>query len=133
MVAGNLGLVRDKFTTSSGRQVDLEIYVDKGNEDKTAHAMESLKNSMRWDEERFGLEYDLDIYMIVAVDSFNMGAMENKGLFNSAAFADKDTATDANFLGIESVIGHEYLQLEWESGYLPRLVPVNFEGRAYCL
>ena len=111
MVAGDLGLVKDSFTTMSGRNVALEIYVDKGNENKTAHAMESLKNSMRWDEERFGLEYDLDIYMIVAVDSFNMGAMENKGLniFNSAyVLADKDTATDANFLGIESVIGHEY-------------------------
>ena len=73
--------------------------------------MESLKNSMRWDEERFDLEYDLDIYMIVAVDSFNMGAMENKGLniFNSAyVLADRNTAMDANFLGIESVIGHEY-------------------------
>tara|TARA_B100000925_G_C22009718_1_gene475647 strand:- start:2304 stop:4925 length:2622 start_codon:yes stop_codon:yes gene_type:complete len=111
MVAGNLGLVKDSYKTKSGRDVALEIYVDKGNENKTAHAMESLKNSMRWDEERFGLEYDLDIYMIVAVDSFNMGAMENKGLniFNSAyVLADKDTATDANFLGIESVIGHEY-------------------------
>jgi aminopeptidase N len=111
MVAGDLGLVKDNYKTASGRDVSLEIYVDKGNESKTSHAMESLKNSMRWDEKRFGLEYDLDIYMIVAVDSFNMGAMENKGLniFNSAyVLADKDTATDANFLGIESVIGHEY-------------------------
>lgn len=111
MVAGDLGLVKDHFVTKSGRNVALEIYVDKGNESKTGHAMESLKNSMRWDEERYGLEYDLDIYMIVAVDSFNMGAMENKGLniFNSAyVLADKETATDGNFLGIESVIGHEY-------------------------
>lgn len=111
LVAGDLGLVQDSYKTASGRDVDLRIYVDKGNESKCDHAMESLKNSMKWDEERFGLEYDLDIYMIVAVDSFNMGAMENKGLniFNSAyVLADKETATDANFFGIESVIGHEY-------------------------
>ncbi len=111
LVAGDLGLVQDEFTTCSGRKIDLRIYVDKGNEDKCGHAMESLKNSMKWDEERFGLEYDLDIYMIVAVDAFNMGAMENKGLniFNSAyVLAKPETATDANFMGIESVIGHEY-------------------------
>lgn len=111
LVAGDLALVQDEFTTSSGRTIDLRIYVDKGNEDKCDHAMESLKKSMKWDEERFGLEYDLDIYMIVAVDSFNMGAMENKGLniFNSAyVLAKQETATDDNFLGIESVIGHEY-------------------------
>ncbi|MCV5754859.1 M1 family aminopeptidase, partial [Escherichia coli] len=73
------------YTTMSGRSVDLEIFVDKGNLDRAGHAMTSLINSMKWDEERFGLEYDLDIYMIVAVDFFNMGAMENKGLniFNS--------------------------------------------------
>lgn len=111
LVAGDLGLVQDKFTTKSGRVIDLRIYVDKGNESKCHHAMESLKNSMKWDEDRFGLEYDLDIYMVVAVDAFNMGAMENKGLniFNSAyVLADKETATDENFYGIESVIGHEY-------------------------
>ena len=111
LVAGDLGLVKDTFTTSSGREVALEIYVDHGNENKCDHAMQSLKNSMKWDEERYGLEYDLDIYMIVAVDSFNMGAMENKGLniFNSAyVLADKETATDQSFLGVESVIGHEY-------------------------
>lgn len=111
VVAGDLACVRDVFTTKSGREVKLEIYVDKGNEDKCDHAMRSLKNSMRWDEEKFGLEYDLGVYMIVAVDSFNMGAMENKGLniFNSAyVLAKKETATDANFQGIESVIGHEY-------------------------
>jgi len=111
LVAGDLGLVQDSFKTMSGREIDLRIYVDKGNESKCHHAMESLKNSMKWDEERFGLEYDLDIYMVVAVDSFNMGAMENKGLniFNSAyVLADKETATDDNFYGIESVIGHEY-------------------------
>ncbi len=111
LVAGDLGLVKDEFTTMSGRKIALEIYVDKGNESKCGHAMESLKNSMKWDEETYGREYDLDIYMIVAVDAFNMGAMENKGLniFNSAyVLADPKTATDANFFGIEGVIGHEY-------------------------
>lgn len=111
LVAGDLGFIKDTYTTGSGRKVLLEIYCDKGNENKCHHAMESLKKSMKWDEERFGLEYDLDIYMIVAVDSFNMGAMENKGLniFNSAyVLANRETATDANFYGIESVIGHEY-------------------------
>ena len=111
LVAGDLGFIKDSFTTKSGRKVALEIYCDKGNEDKCHYAMESLKKSMKWDEDRFGLEYDLDIYMIVAVDSFNMGAMENKGLniFNSAyVLANPKTATDQNFYGIESVIGHEY-------------------------
>ncbi len=111
LVAGDLGSIKDTYTTKSGRKVALEIYCDKGNEDKCHHAMESLKKSMKWDEDRFGLEYDLDIYMVVAVDSFNMGAMENKGLniFNSAyVLANPKTATDANFYGIESVIGHEY-------------------------
>ena len=111
LVAGDLGFIKDTFKTKSGRSVALEIYCDKGNEDKCHHAMESLKKSMKWDEDRFGLEYDLDIYMIVAVDAFNMGAMENKGLniFNSAyVLADQKSATDANFYGIESVIGHEY-------------------------
>ncbi len=111
LVAGDLGMIQDSFTTKSNRKIDLRIYCDKGNEEKCHHAMESLKKSMKWDEERFGLEYDLDIYMIVAVDSFNMGAMENKGLniFNSAyVLAKPETATDDNFLGIESVVGHEY-------------------------
>lgn len=111
MVAGDFDVARDTFTTMSGRKVELEIYVDKGNIFKTPHAMESLKKSMKWDEDTFGLEYDLDIYMIVAVDSFNFGAMENKGLniFNSTyTLADEKTATDADFQGIESVIGHEY-------------------------
>ncbi len=111
LVAGDLGFIKDSYTTKSGRKVALEIYCDKGNEDKCHHAMESLKKSMKWDEDRFGLEYDLDIYMIVAVDAFNMGAMENKGLniFNSAyVLANPKTATDSNFYGIESVIGHEY-------------------------
>lgn len=111
LVAGNLGLVQDYYTTKSGRRIDLRIYCDKGNESRCDHAMESLKNSMKWDEETFGLEYDLDIYMIVAVDAFNMGAMENKGLniFNSVyVLANQESATDDNFLGIESVVGHEY-------------------------
>ncbi|MCP4131248.1 MAG: aminopeptidase N [bacterium] len=111
LVAGDLGLVRDEFRTKSGRIIDLRIYCDKGNEEKCLHAMDSLKKSMKWDEERFDLEYDLDIYMIVAVDSFNMGAMENKGLniFNSHyVLANQKTASDADFLGIERVIAHEY-------------------------
>ncbi len=111
MVAGDFDVARDTFKTASGRKVDLEIYVDKGNLFKTGHAMESLKESMKWDEERFGLEYDLNIYMIVAVDSFNMGAMENKGLniFNSTyTLADEKSATDHDFQNIQAVIGHEY-------------------------
>lgn len=111
LVAGDLGLVQDSYVTMTGRKIDLRIYCDKGNESRCDHAMESLKKSMKWDEDTFGLEYDLDIYMIVAVDSFNMGAMENKGLniFNSVyVLANQETATDQNFLGIESVVGHEY-------------------------
>ncbi len=111
VVGGDLGLLSDRFTTKSGKNVELRIYCDPGNEDKCAHAMESLKKSMRWDEERFGLEYDLDTYMIVAVGSFNMGAMENKGLniFNSQyILADPSTATDANYLNIDRVVAHEY-------------------------
>ncbi|MGZ3634171.1 MAG: aminopeptidase N, partial [Parachlamydiaceae bacterium] len=111
LVAGDLGLVSDTFTTMSGRKIDLRIYCDKGNEGKCAHAMQSLIKAMRWDEEVFGLEYDLDIYMIVAVDAFNMGAMENKGLniFNtSCVLGDPSTATDANYARIETVIAHEY-------------------------
>ncbi|MGF1845085.1 aminopeptidase N [Vibrio clamense] len=111
LVAGDFDVLRDKYTTKSGRDVALEIFVDKGNLDRASHAMVSLINSMKWDEERFDLEYDLDIYMIVAVDFFNMGAMENKGLniFNSKfVLANNQTATDADYLGIEAVIGHEY-------------------------
>lgn len=111
LVAGNLVAIEDRFTTSSGRQVDLKIFVEERNKEKCAHAMTSLKKSMKWDEDTFGLEYDLDIYMIVAVDDFNMGAMENKGLnvFNSKyVLALPETATDRDFLGIEGVIGHEY-------------------------
>ncbi|HCG5573622.1 TPA: aminopeptidase N [Vibrio parahaemolyticus] len=111
LVAGDFDVLRDRYTTMSGRNVDLEIFVDKGNLDRAGHAMTSLINSMKWDEERFGLEYDLYIYMIVAVDFFNMGAMENKGLniFNSKfVLANDQTATDRDYLGIEAVIGHEY-------------------------
>ncbi|PMN65620.1 aminopeptidase N [Enterovibrio norvegicus] len=111
LVAGDFDLLSDRYTTRSGRDVALEIFVDKGNLGRATHAMTSLKNSMKWDEDRFDLEYDLDIYMIVAVDFFNMGAMENKGLnvFNSKyVLANSDTATDTDYLGIEAVIGHEY-------------------------
>ncbi|OAT75780.1 aminopeptidase N [Mangrovibacter phragmitis] len=111
LVAGDFDVLRDTFKTRSGRDVALELYVDRGNLDRADWAMESLKNSMKWDEQRFGLEYDLDIYMIVAVDFFNMGAMENKGLniFNSKyVLARAETATDKDYLNIERVIGHEY-------------------------
>lgn len=111
LVAGDFDVLRDQYKTKSGRDVALEIFVDKGNLDRAGHAMTSLINSMKWDEERFDLEYDLDIYMIVAVDFFNMGAMENKGLnvFNSKfVLANEKTATDTDYLGIEAVIGHEY-------------------------
>lgn len=111
LVAGDLGSINDEFITASGEKVELNIYCDKGNESKCFHAMESLKESMTWDEQMYGREYDLEIFNIVAVDSFNMGAMENKGLniFNSAyVLADTDTASDANFMGIQSVIAHEY-------------------------
>jgi aminopeptidase N len=111
LVAGDLDLLRDEFITKSNRNIDLRIYSDKGNKDKCKFAMESLKKAMKWDEDTFGLEYDLDIYMIVAVDAFNMGAMENKGLniFNSSAvLANPDIATDDNYHRIESIIAHEY-------------------------
>lgn len=111
MVAGDFDVARDTFTTMRNRKINLEIYVDKGNLSKTPHAMVSLKHSMKWDEETFGLEYDLDTYMIVAVDSFNAGAMENKGLniFNSTyTLADEKSATDHDFQNIQGVIGHEY-------------------------
>ncbi len=111
LVAGDLVSVKDKFTTRSGRHVDLGIYVRRGDEDKCAHAMHSLKTSMRWDEDVFGLEYDLDVFNIAAVSDFNMGAMENKGLnvFNTKyVLAKPDTATDGDYQGIEAVIAHEY-------------------------
>jgi aminopeptidase N len=111
MVAGDLSCVEDRFTTMSGRDVALQIYVEHHNNERCGHAMVSLKKAMKWDEERFGLEYDLDLYMIVAVDDFNMGAMENKGLnvFNSKyVLAEPATATDADYEAIEGVIAHEY-------------------------
>jgi aminopeptidase N len=111
MVAGRLTAIEDHFVTMSGRSVSLQIFVEERNRYKCDHAMASLKNAMRWDEENYGLEYDLDEYKIVAVDNFNMGAMENKGLnvFNSKyVLARPDTATDADFQGIEGVIAHEY-------------------------
>ncbi|MDJ0512177.1 MAG: aminopeptidase N [Methyloceanibacter sp.] len=111
LIGGNLASIHDKFTTASGREVALGIYVEPGKEDRCDWAMESLKRSMRWDEERFGLEYDLDVFNIVAVSDFNMGAMENKGLniFNDKlVLARPDTASDADYTSIESVIAHEY-------------------------
>jgi aminopeptidase N len=111
LVGADLGLIQDEFFTMSGRRVELRIYVEHGKEKLADYAMDSLKRSMRWDEERFGREYDLDIFMIVAVSSFNMGAMENKGLnvFNDKyVLADPDTATDTDYAGIEAVIAHEY-------------------------
>ncbi|WP_245795456.1 aminopeptidase N [Thioalkalivibrio denitrificans] len=111
LVAGDLACQEDRFVTRSGREVALRIYVQHHNLDKCGHAMRSLKKAMRWDEDTFGREYDLDVYMIVAVDDFNMGAMENKGLniFNSKyVLARPDTATDEDFVAIESVIAHEY-------------------------
>ena len=111
MVAGKLTAIDDSFVTMSGRKVSLQIFVEERNRYKCEHAMLSLKNAMRWDEEVYGLEYDLDEYKVVAVDDFNMGAMENKGLnvFNSKyVLAKPETATDADFQGIEGVIGHEY-------------------------
>lgn len=111
LVAGQLVAVRDRFTTRSGREVALAIWVRSGDEDRCAHAMRSLKAAMAWDEERFGLEYDLDVFNVAAVSDFNMGAMENKGLniFNTkCVLANPQTATDADYQGIESVIAHEY-------------------------
>lgn len=111
LVAGDLECMEDMFTTQSGRQVKIQIFVEKGNLDKCAHAMQAVKKAMRWDEEKFGREYDLDIYMLVAVGDFNMGAMENKGLniFNTQyILAKPETATDTDYINIESVIAHEY-------------------------
>ncbi len=111
LVAGDLGRLSDSFTTLSGRKVDLAIYCEHGKEARCAWAMDSLKRSMRWDETAFGREYDLDVFNIVAVSDFNMGAMENKGLnvFNDKyVLADADTATDADYGHIEGVIAHEY-------------------------
>lgn len=111
LVAGDLACVSDKFTTQSGRVVDIKLYVEKNDEDKTAHALQSIKRAMKWDEENYGREYDLDIFMVVATHDFNFGAMENKGLniFNSKyILAKPETATDEDYIAIERVIGHEY-------------------------
>ncbi|MBL4673259.1 MAG: aminopeptidase N [Arenicella sp.] len=111
LVAGDLKHISDQYQTTSGKRVELNIYTQAHNIEKCQHAMDSLKNSMQWDENVYGLEYDLDVYNIVAVDDFNMGAMENKGLnvFNSKyVLANQQSATDSDYEGIESVIGHEY-------------------------
>ncbi len=111
LVAGDLVAHRDDFTTRSGREVELSVWVRAGDEDKCAYAMDALKRAMRWDEEAYGREYDLDVFSIVAVDDFNMGAMENKGLnvFNAKyVLASPDTATDQDFERIEGIIAHEY-------------------------
>ncbi len=111
LVAGTLAVMGDSFTTMSGRDIKLQIFVEEKDLDKCAHAMLSLKNAMRWDEKIYGREYDLDIFMIVAVDDFNMGAMENKGLniFNtSAVLANPRTTTDASFQRVEAIVAHEY-------------------------
>lgn len=111
LVAGNFELLQDQFVTMRGRTIDLRIYVESGQLEKCAHAMQAIKRAMRWDEETYGREYDLDIYMVVAVSDFNMGAMENKGLniFNTKyILANAATATDEDYVHIESVIAHEY-------------------------
>jgi aminopeptidase N len=111
LVGGDLASVEDRFRTKSGRNVTLRIYVEHGKEGRCGYAMDALKRAMRWDEKAFGREYDLDIFMIVAVSDFNMGAMENKGLniFNDKyVLASAETATDGDFVGVEGVIAHEY-------------------------
>ena len=111
LVAGDLGSIHDHFVTISGRKIALDIYVEHGNEPRARYAMDALKRSMRWDEQAYGREYDLDIFMIVAVSAFNMGAMENKGLniFNDKVLlATPETATDDDYARIESVVAHEY-------------------------
>ncbi len=111
VVAGDLGVIRDEFTTASGRHVDLAIYAEHGKQDDCVFAMDALKRSMAWDEKRFGREYDLDVFNIVAVSDFNFGAMENKGLniFNDRLIlAQPDAATDADYGRVESVVAHEY-------------------------
>ena len=111
LVAGHFDRLEDEYTTLSGKNVKLELFVDEGRLDQGQHALDSLKKAMKWDEETYSLEYDLDIYMVVAVDFFNMGAMENKGLnvFNSKyVLANSNTATDTDYFNIESIIAHEY-------------------------
>ncbi|MDI6026494.1 aminopeptidase N [Corticibacterium sp. UT-5YL-CI-8] len=111
LVAGDLGCIKDRYTTASGRSVELGIYVEHGKENQAGYAMDALRRSMRWDEEVFGREYDLDVFNLVAVSDFNMGAMENKGLniFNDKyVLAAEETATDADFANIEAIVAHEY-------------------------
>ena len=111
LVAGNLSVLEDEYTTLSGRRINLKIFSEPHNIDQCSYAMDALKRSMRWDEESFGREYDLDVFMIVAVEDFNMGAMENKGLniFNtSCVLASPDTATDQAYQRVEAVVAHEY-------------------------
>nr|HAR79296.1 aminopeptidase N [Succinivibrionaceae bacterium] len=111
LVAGTFDILEDTYTTRSGRKVNLQLYVDRGYYDRGKWAMESIKEAMRWDEDRFSLEYDLDNFKVVAVDFFNQGAMENKSLniFNSIyVLVDKESATDSAFFNVQSVIGHEY-------------------------
>src|SRR5689334_24037330 len=111
LVAGDLAHISDQYTTLSGRNIDLKVYVEHGNESRAYYAMDSLKRAMRWDEESYGREYDLDIFMIVAVSAFNFGAMENKGLniFNDKVLlASPETATDDDYARIEGVVAHEY-------------------------
>src|SRR4029078_9613617 len=111
LVGGRLGHIEDSFVTASGRHVALRIYVERGKEDRAGYAMDSLKRAMRWDEVAFGREYDLDVFMIVAVSDFNMGAMENKGLniFNDKyVLVDPETGTDQDYAHVEGVIAHEY-------------------------
>jgi aminopeptidase N len=123
-VAGDLGRIQDTYITRpSGRKVQLQVFTEHNNVHKCFHAMESLKKAMKWDEDTFGLEYDLDLYNVVAVDSFNMGAMENKGLniFNTAyVLADQKTATDPDFERVEAVIGHEYFH-NWTGNRVSKL------------
>ena len=126
LVAGQLDCLEDHFITQSGRRISLQIWVEAHNLDKCSHAMQSLQNAMRWDEQVYGREYDLDLYMIVAVGHFNMGAMENKGLniFNTKfVLARPDTATDADYEHIEGVIAHEY--------FLNLLLPLGLTRVAY--
>ena len=111
LVAGDLGWLEDRFVTKSGREVLLRIYTNPGNEDRCGYAMDALKRSMRWDEEKYGLEYDLDLFNIVAINDFNMGAMENKSLnvFNAKyVLANPETATDDDYANIEAIVAHEY-------------------------
>ena len=136
LVAGDLVHIKDSFKTQSGNDVDLYIYVRAGDEGQCDHAMESLKKSMKWDEDVYGREYQYNRFNIVAVSDFNMGAMENTALniFNTAlVLAHQDTATDTDFIRVEGVIAHEYFHnLDRKSCDLSRLVPAFFERRFDC-